>query len=119
MHTLAMYYMTKAPLEENPLLHSFVNGDDAFRNSRFKLIPYISKVHRKFMKSDVVEFSSHASLCYSACGFFVSSGFMDCQAECWKEGLLGGSNARSALFSWEKLFRGKHRQSLHCRVLET
>lgn len=35
--------MIKTPLEDNPLLHKFVNGDDAFRNSRFKLIPYISK----------------------------------------------------------------------------
>ncbi|XP_050385773.1 protein ENHANCED DISEASE RESISTANCE 2-like [Argentina anserina] len=43
MHTLAFYYMLNTPLEENPLLHSFVNGDDAYRNSRFKLIPYISK----------------------------------------------------------------------------
>ncbi|KAL5801738.1 hypothetical protein ACOSQ3_033370 [Xanthoceras sorbifolium] len=43
MYNLALYYMMKTPLEENPLLHSFVNGDDAFRNSRFKLIPYISK----------------------------------------------------------------------------
>ncbi|GJN09095.1 hypothetical protein PR202_ga27070 [Eleusine coracana subsp. coracana] len=30
-------------LEKVPLLERFVNGDDAFRNSRFKLIPYISK----------------------------------------------------------------------------
>ncbi|XP_048232207.1 protein ENHANCED DISEASE RESISTANCE 2-like isoform X3 [Ricinus communis] len=43
MHTLAMYYMLKTPLEDTPLLQKFVNGDDAFRNSRFKLIPYISK----------------------------------------------------------------------------
>ncbi|KAM7262709.1 hypothetical protein ACFE04_000392 [Oxalis oulophora] len=43
MYTLALYYMTKTPLENTPLLHRFVNGDDAFRNSRFKLIPYISK----------------------------------------------------------------------------
>ncbi|KAK4750237.1 hypothetical protein SAY87_027686 [Trapa incisa] len=42
-HNLALYYMLKTPLEEHPLLHRFVNGDDAFRNSRFKLIPYISK----------------------------------------------------------------------------
>ncbi|KAI3458973.1 hypothetical protein Pfo_015636 [Paulownia fortunei] len=41
---LALYYMLKTPLEETPLLERFVNGDDAFRNSRFKLIPYISKV---------------------------------------------------------------------------
>lgn len=46
MYTLALYYMMKTPLEDNPLLHAFVNGDDAFRNSRFKLIPYISKVSK-------------------------------------------------------------------------
>uniref|UniRef100_A0A2C9V3D3 PH domain-containing protein n=1 Tax=Manihot esculenta TaxID=3983 RepID=A0A2C9V3D3_MANES len=43
MYTLALYYMLKTPLEETPLLQKFVNGDDAYRNSRFKLIPYISK----------------------------------------------------------------------------
>ncbi|XP_024991637.1 protein ENHANCED DISEASE RESISTANCE 2-like [Cynara cardunculus var. scolymus] len=42
-YNLSLYYMTKTPLEESPLLERFVNGDDAFRNSRFKLIPYISK----------------------------------------------------------------------------
>ena len=41
---LALYFMTKTPLEETPILERFVNGDDAYRNSRFKLIPYISKV---------------------------------------------------------------------------
>ncbi|KAI8563702.1 hypothetical protein RHMOL_Rhmol03G0129700 [Rhododendron molle] len=40
---LALYFMTKTPLEETPILERFVNGDDAYRNSRFKLIPYISK----------------------------------------------------------------------------
>ncbi|KAJ7975060.1 Protein ENHANCED DISEASE RESISTANCE 2-like [Quillaja saponaria] len=43
MYTLALYYMLKTPLEDNPLLKSFVDGDDSYRNSRFKLIPYISK----------------------------------------------------------------------------
>ncbi|KAM7499126.1 hypothetical protein LguiA_023540 [Lonicera macranthoides] len=42
-YSLALYYMMKTPLEESPLLERFVNGDDAYRNSRFKLIPYISK----------------------------------------------------------------------------
>ncbi|PKI63857.1 hypothetical protein CRG98_015740 [Punica granatum] len=31
------------PVEDSPLLESFINGDNAYRNSRFKLIPYISK----------------------------------------------------------------------------
>jgi hypothetical protein len=43
-YSLALYYMMDTPLEKVPLLERFVNGDDAFRNSRFKLIPYISKV---------------------------------------------------------------------------
>ncbi|XP_077228801.1 pleckstrin homology (PH) and lipid-binding START domains-containing protein isoform X2 [Tasmannia lanceolata] len=42
-YNLALYYMMDSPLESFPLLDSFVKGDDAFRNSRFKLIPYISK----------------------------------------------------------------------------
>lgn len=42
-YSLAFYYMTSIPLEDVPLLQKFVEGDDAYRNSRFKLIPYISK----------------------------------------------------------------------------
>ncbi|XP_050212547.1 protein ENHANCED DISEASE RESISTANCE 2-like isoform X2 [Mercurialis annua] len=42
-YSLALYYMMTTPLEDSPLMERFVNGDDAFRNSRFKLIPYISK----------------------------------------------------------------------------
>lgn len=43
-YSLGLYYMMDAPLESVPILESFVKGDDAYRNSRFKLIPYISKV---------------------------------------------------------------------------
>ncbi|KAF9594814.1 hypothetical protein IFM89_034797 [Coptis chinensis] len=42
-YNLALYYMMNTAVEDNPLLESFINGDDAYRNSRFKLIPYISK----------------------------------------------------------------------------
>ncbi|KAG8644597.1 protein ENHANCED DISEASE RESISTANCE 2 isoform X2 [Manihot esculenta] len=42
-YSLALYYMMTTPLEDAPLLESFVKGDDTYRNSRFKLIPYISK----------------------------------------------------------------------------
>ncbi|XP_073111374.1 protein ENHANCED DISEASE RESISTANCE 2-like isoform X4 [Elaeis guineensis] len=42
-YSLALYYMMDTPLENVPLLESFVKGDNAYRNSRFKLIPYISK----------------------------------------------------------------------------
>ena len=43
-YSLALYYMMNTPVEDSPLLQNFINGDDAYRNSRFKLIPYISKV---------------------------------------------------------------------------
>ncbi|XP_052117852.1 protein ENHANCED DISEASE RESISTANCE 2-like [Arachis duranensis] len=43
LYSAALYYMMRTPLEDNYLLHNFVEGDDAYRNSRFKLIPYISK----------------------------------------------------------------------------
>ncbi|XP_052176020.1 protein ENHANCED DISEASE RESISTANCE 2 isoform X2 [Diospyros lotus] len=42
-YSLALYYMINTPIQDIPLLESFVRGDDAYRNSRFKLIPYISK----------------------------------------------------------------------------
>ncbi|KAI3461423.1 hypothetical protein Pfo_018086 [Paulownia fortunei] len=42
-YNLALYYMMSTPIEDAPLLESFVKGDDGYRNSRFKLIPYISK----------------------------------------------------------------------------
>ncbi|WCJ41008.1 hypothetical protein M5689_021900 [Euphorbia peplus] len=42
-YSLALYYMMNTRLEDAPLLENFVKGDDTFRNSRFKLIPYISK----------------------------------------------------------------------------
>ncbi|GMY10327.1 protein ENHANCED DISEASE RESISTANCE 2-like isoform X1 [Fagus crenata] len=42
-YNLALYYMMNTPVANAPLLESFINGDDAYRNSRFKLIPYISK----------------------------------------------------------------------------
>ncbi|KAM7522358.1 hypothetical protein LguiA_012260 [Lonicera macranthoides] len=42
-YNLALYYMMSTPVEDTPLLESFIKGDDAYRNSRFKLIPYISQ----------------------------------------------------------------------------
>lgn len=43
-YSLALYYIMNTPVADAPLLESFIKGDDAYRNSRFKLIPYISKV---------------------------------------------------------------------------
>ncbi|XP_057955414.1 protein ENHANCED DISEASE RESISTANCE 2 isoform X2 [Malania oleifera] len=42
-YSLALYYIMSTPVQDAPLLESFIRGDDAYRNSRFKLIPYISK----------------------------------------------------------------------------
>lgn len=61
-YSLALYYMMDTPLEDSPLLESFVNGDDAYRNSRFKLIPYISKVCFLQIESEQITF--HIRLTY-------------------------------------------------------
>ncbi|KAL3701866.1 hypothetical protein R1sor_019888 [Riccia sorocarpa] len=42
-YSLALYYMMNRRLADDPILEKFVNGDDRFRNSRFKLIPHIAK----------------------------------------------------------------------------
>lgn len=42
-YNLASYHMTSRPIKDTPLLERFIEGDDAFRNSRFKLIPHVSK----------------------------------------------------------------------------
>ncbi|XAR59980.1 hypothetical protein NMG60_11033183 [Bertholletia excelsa] len=42
-YNLVFYYMTSIPVKDIPLLESFIKGDDAYRNSRFKLIPHIVK----------------------------------------------------------------------------
>ncbi|KAJ9540440.1 hypothetical protein OSB04_026946 [Centaurea solstitialis] len=42
-YNLASYHMTSKPIKDIPLLERFIEGDDAFRNSRFKLIPLVSK----------------------------------------------------------------------------
>ncbi|KAL4560896.1 hypothetical protein LXL04_033052 [Taraxacum kok-saghyz] len=42
-YNIACYYMTSTPIKDLPLLEKFVQGDDAFRNSRFKLLPHVTK----------------------------------------------------------------------------
>ncbi|KAH9534586.1 hypothetical protein CY35_17G012900 [Sphagnum magellanicum] len=42
-YSLVLYYMSTCPLSDSPLLENFVNGDNRYRNSRFKLIPNIAK----------------------------------------------------------------------------
>ncbi|KVI00186.1 hypothetical protein Ccrd_021563 [Cynara cardunculus var. scolymus] len=43
-YNVASYYMTSTPVKDLPLLEKFIEGDDAFRNSRFKLLPHITKI---------------------------------------------------------------------------
>jgi hypothetical protein len=38
---LVFYFVAEKPIQPGSLLDRFANGDDAFRNSRFKLIPSI------------------------------------------------------------------------------
>lgn len=43
-YSLVLYYFADKPIKPGSLLDQFANGDDAFRNSRFKLIPSIVEV---------------------------------------------------------------------------
>lgn len=43
-YSLVLYYAADRPIKENSLLGRFVDGTDAFRDSRFKLIPSIIEV---------------------------------------------------------------------------
>lgn len=40
-YSLVLYYFVDKPIQPGSLLDQFANGDDAYRNSRFKLIPSI------------------------------------------------------------------------------
>uniref|UniRef100_A0A7I4E3M8 START domain-containing protein n=1 Tax=Physcomitrium patens TaxID=3218 RepID=A0A7I4E3M8_PHYPA len=40
-YSLVMYFVSERPIRQGSLLDRFANGDNAFRNSRFKLIPSI------------------------------------------------------------------------------
>ncbi|KAJ0729255.1 putative pleckstrin domain, START domain, protein ENHANCED DISEASE RESISTANCE 2 [Helianthus annuus] len=42
-YNLAFYYTTRTHIKDVPLLERFIEGDDAFRNSRFKIIPQVAK----------------------------------------------------------------------------
>lgn len=43
-YSLVLYYAADRPINKNSLLAKFVDGSDAFRDSRFKLIPSIVEV---------------------------------------------------------------------------
>ena len=43
-YSLVMYFVADKPIQPGSLLDHFANGDDAFRNARFKLIPSIVEV---------------------------------------------------------------------------
>lgn len=42
-HSAVFYFATEDPIPAGSLLHRFVNGDDAFRNQRFKIVNRIVK----------------------------------------------------------------------------
>ena len=103
-YSLALYYMMDTPLEKVPLLEAFVNGDDTFRNSRFKLIPYISKVPIFSYKSFfMLRKPRWFMIGNSEC---VNSGILDRETECGQESLFDWSSTRNQLFPWKQLSGG-------------
>jgi hypothetical protein len=77
-YSLALYYMMDTPLEKVPLLERFVNGDDSFRNSRFKLIPYISKVPILNSEAYFILFKALFNQNTNLLCFNVNLGILDC-----------------------------------------
>lgn len=118
-YCLALYYMINFPVERVPLLERFVKGDDAFRNSRFKLIPYISKVwicplYLTFEFWFVVSWIYRQStllISFSFCSisylFVVLIGLLASEAKCGEKSLLDWSSIGYKLFWREKLLGGK------------
>lgn len=43
-YSLVLYYASERPINKDSLLAKFLDGDDMFRDSRFKLIPSIVEV---------------------------------------------------------------------------
>ncbi|KAK9079129.1 hypothetical protein SSX86_000799 [Deinandra increscens subsp. villosa] len=79
---IAFYYATTTPIKDVPLLENFVEGDDAYRNARFKLIPHVSKV-----------------------GTLNPAWAMDCKAKCWKQALPVGTCPKHSICSRKELLR--------------
>lgn len=50
-YSMVLYFAAEKPIQPGSLLDQFANGDDAFRNSRFKLIPSIVEVFFKYFIS--------------------------------------------------------------------
>ncbi|CAA7023256.1 unnamed protein product [Microthlaspi erraticum] len=42
-YNLVYYFATEEPIPSDSLLHRFINGDDSFRNQRFKLVSRVEK----------------------------------------------------------------------------
>jgi hypothetical protein len=68
---------------------------------------FLRLVRNHFTKENIVESDGHIFHILHCLQYWVFSGIMDSQAECWEESVLGGSSTRNTLFSWEKLFGGK------------
>lgn len=96
-YSLALYYMMDTRMEDVPLLRSFVEGDDAYRNSRFKLIPYISKVNYicMFLLTYVLIIEHSGLFIFHALSMarMLNVGILDSEAECRQESMFGGSSS--------------------------
>jgi len=55
-YSMVLYYVADKPIRPGSLLDQFVNGDDAFRNSRLKLIPSVVEVWAYSFANTVVSF---------------------------------------------------------------
>lgn len=65
-HYSMVFYFVSKPLVPGSLLQLFVDGDDEFRNSRFKLIPAVPKVFILFMKFLILYPTQMDQICISS-----------------------------------------------------
>lgn len=127
---MVFYFVTKK-LTPNSLLQRFVDGDDEFRNSRFKLIPSVPKVMFSLLLSIIPLKSCEVHVKMDEMGRarertslhrFVwcnaprISGLMDCPPKRWQHTLSIRQGSWHYLYPWSKLLRSKTENSSEAYV---
>jgi len=120
-HYSMVFYFVSKQLVPGSLLQRFVDGDDEFRNSRFKLIPSVPKV---FILSWCWLILSALMIgleglddpftwktlvfCLVICWHLPHYvGFLDCAPERWKHPLFIRESSRHYLYSGANIFGSK------------
>lgn len=110
-YSLVLYYAADRPIKKNSLLARFVDGNDMFREARFKLIPSIVEV----LNAQRIMILQNLSHLYQFCPWWHcgannllrGTGVLDGQACCWNKSLLTGESRNLQIFQTRQLSGGK------------